>query len=680
MSNFTVFQQAIAVQMEKMKSLPLFRVALDREEVIETYLAAFPPGTNEIFRVNTEHDCSCCKQFIRAAGGLVGIKSNGERVSIWDIQVDDPTYQTVADAMSAYVKDYPITDKFMHYENHIGTHHNFEANPAEDENHMNLSPYRWDHFYIDVPAHSVMDKDAIDSYLGDIRTSKQMFYTAMAAFTDEALTTVVDLIAQGSIYRGEEHAKAVKNFIRAKKAWGKVLPARRHNHAWVTALTDKGICRFKNSVIGTLIADLSDGTDLEDAVKKFESKVAPENYKRSTALVTQGMIKKAQEKVAELGIEDALYRRYATADDLTINNVLFADRTVEGVLTKDGLFDSLPTKSVSKRKYDNVQEIHINDFIKDVVPTIDTMELMVEGRHKNNLVSLIAPKSTDVQPILKWGNNFTWSYNGNVTDSIKERVKEAGGDVTGDLRLSLSWFNTDDLDLHLVEPGGNNIGFQSKRSRTGGKLDVDMNAGGRNNSTNPVENITYAEKKMMPEGKYRCYVNQYARRNTTDFGFVLEMEFMGTVTQFHYEKAMNSGSNVTAIEFNYSKKNGIEVIAGLPASGVSQELWGLQTENFARVKMLMNSPNHWDGEETGNKHFFFVLDDCANNESARGFYNEFLDNKLNEHRKVFELLGSKTMVEPTDNQLSGLGFSSTKPDFVMAKVSGGLNQVLKITF
>ena len=33
-------------------------------------------------------------------------------------------------------------------------------------------------------------------------------------------------------------------------------------------------------------------------------------------------------------------------------------------------------------------------------------------------------------------------------------VKRAGGNVTGKLRVSLSWFNHDDLDLHVVMAHG----------------------------------------------------------------------------------------------------------------------------------------------------------------------------------------------------------------------------------
>ena len=91
-------------------------------------------------------------------------------------------------------------------------------------------------------------------------------------------------------------------------------------------------------------------------------------------------------------------------------------------------------------------------------------------------MSLISPENVGSKNIFKWGNNFSWTYNGEVTDSIKDRVKKAGGNVEGVLRCSLSWFNHDDLDIHVIEPDGNNIYYNNKKNfDTTGKLDVDMN-------------------------------------------------------------------------------------------------------------------------------------------------------------------------------------------------------------
>ena len=96
--------------------------------------------------------------------------------------------------------------------------------------------------------------------------------------------------------------------------------------------------------------------------------------------------------------------------------------------------------------------------------------------------------------------------------------------------------------------------------------------------------------------------------------------------------------------------------------------------------MIMNSPNHWDGEETGNKHLFFILDNCKNPESVRGFYNEYLRSDLNKHRKVFEVLASQLKAEYSDEQLSGVGISSTLSKELVLKVTGKTSRVKKVKF
>lgn len=83
---------------------------------------------------------------------------------------------------------------------------------------------------------------------------------------------------------------------------------------------------------------------------------------------------------------------------------------------------------------------------------------------------------------------------------------------TGDVQASLIWNNYNDLDLHIIDPNDERIYFAHKRARSGGELDVDMNARGRE-SNEPVENI-YFPQGGAPAGRYRVYVHYYAKHDS----------------------------------------------------------------------------------------------------------------------------------------------------------------------
>jgi hypothetical protein len=665
---FTDFKSAVNKQFDYMVGLgKLFTTDVGKDVMWETYLSSFPEGTNPIYKERTEHDCQCCKQFIRACGNVVAIDSELKVHTIWDIDIEGH-YQVVADAMANLIRKKKITNIFLHYQKNIGTNYNLQE--QEDGNVI-----KWEHFHYKLPLEFV-DKDP-GTVLSNTRASKDVFLRGLNEITNDSVNTVLELIDQNSIYRGEEHKNAVKSFQKLLKNYINLLESgsdNLDNFAWINA--DKPGARIKNTAIGTLLLDISEEMELDKAVKQFEAKVAPENYKRPTAVVTSGMIKKAQKKIEELGFTDSLPRRNAVMDDLTINNVLFANRdTKKAMNVFDEMADEVGVKVKDLKK---IEEVDIDLFIESILPKAKSVDVLLENRHENNLMSLVAPVNANAPGMFKWNNNFSWAYNGDVTDSIKERVKTAGGIINADLRFSLAWYNYDDLDIHVEEPNGH-IYYGAKRSiGTGGHLDVDMNAN-EGRSRTPVENVVWPILSKMKEGEYTVFIRQFRKRETKDFGFVVEMEYKGKIKTFHYSKPMRNKEDVKVLRFRFTKKDGIEIIESLKSEESSKELWNLKTQQFQKVSMIMNSPNHWDGHKTGNKHYFFILDGCQSGEPARGFFNEFLNEGLTEHRKVFEILGSKMKTEPSD-QLSGIGFSSTKRNSVICKVTGSFSRVVKVNF
>lgn len=652
MSEFAKFAHLIKQRFDELSKHELYTVHLDPDVVYQTYLASFPEGTNPIYRERTEHDCSCCRNFIKNLGSVVAI-IDGKLQSVWTGMGAEYPYNVVAEALAELVENTAIEGIFRTSERSYGA---ASTNELLDNGKVKT----WNHFYGVVASRHFSKQTA--QVRGDYATTVSVFKRGLDELKPEAFETVLDLIAAKNLYRGEEFLNSIQQFQAMQQLYLS-QPSYQLKELFVWTQAGSMASRFRNTAIGTLVQDLSEGKELEAAVRSFETKVAPTNYKRTTALITPAMIKQAMDTINEMGLEGALERRFAKLSDVSVNNVLWVDNSVQGQM-KGGiealLMDAVAVPALPVQQ--KAEDIGIEDFMSNVLPLAKSMSVFVKGSMQNQFMSLTAPVHADVNPLFKWANNFGWSYNGNITDSIKEKVKRAGGNTEAKLRVSLGWFNPDDLDIHCMGPDGH-IYYGAKK----GILDVDMNAWGPKSDTDPVENLSWTNPR---DGKYVIQVNQYSKRTNDRPGFVIEVENNGQVSQYSYQKAVSGA--VSAIEFQVKNGTIIEltVFNGLTGGGISQNVWGVDTEQFVKVNTLMFSPNHWDGQKIGNKHWFFILDGCRNNEPTRGIYNEFLNSELDKHRKVFEVLGARTMCQPTDEQLSGVGFSSTRGDTVLVQVQG----------
>lgn len=679
--NFVKFKNNLSFHFNQMTkdAVHLFEVGVEKDELWNVYLESFPEGTNPLYRKRRVHDCSCCRHFIRVAGNIVSIK-NGEITTLWDFNAGSPEYQTVADALSSYVKSKAISGVFITKDSSVGTSENFENADGKIK--------KWNHFHIAIPS-NLVDKShrSIEEIKSGYRDTKNVFKRSLEDITEDSVLTILELITSKSIYRGEEWKRPLEAFLEYKRAYISVPEDKRDAYAWEKSVSAGNVVgRIRNHSIGTLLVNISEGMELDLAVKKYEQIVAPENYKRPNAIFTKKMLEDAKKTVEELGYTNSLTRRYATLDDITVNNILFSNKDAAKRIEGGSVFDELSSEvAVNPKKFGKVEEIPIDSFISNVLPTAKDLEILMESRLANNMVSLIAPTAKDSPTMFKWNNGFCWSYTGNITDScIKENVKSMGGKVDGVLRFSIQW-NEDgedncDLDAHCIEPTGNEIYFNNcckpLKSALGGQLDVDVVfPDGRV----AVENITYESLSKMKNGVYKFFVHQFS--GSARSGFRAEIEFGGSVYSYDYNKPMRLKEKVQVAEVTL--KDGVITMCRefIDSATASKKIWNINSNRFVPVSVVCYSPNYWDEQQgTGNKHYFFMLKDCINPESPNGFFNEYLKQELVHHKRVFEALGSKMKVESSDDQLSGVGFSSTQRNSLIVKVKGSTERVLKIKF
>lgn len=656
----------------------LYEVDLDKDSLWNTYLDVIPPEHNKIYKSRREYDCSTCRHFVKGIGNVVAIKkdSDGKFVieTVWDFTTPDERWNNVVKFLSGYVRGRCIKGVFKTDLRNIGV----DKTPSYDENGNVIV---WRHMSATIPNnHRVALATTVASVKGDYASEHDVFKRSLDEITIDACKTVSELIAQDAIYRGAEYRHNVDGFMRCKVAYDKLNDSEKELYPWwfLSQEYHSPVARIRNSSIGTLLVSISEGEELNTAVAKYEAMVAPENYKRSKPIYTTKMLEEAKKTITEMGYLDSLSRRFANADDITVNNILFRNSDTAKRIGND-IFSTMGKRAKSTpKKFDKVSEIGIEKFISDVLPTATDVEVYLEARHFSNFCSLIAPSVSGSKNMFKWNNNFSWAYRGNLADSsLKRNVKNAGGKVDGALRFSIQWndlgdYDANDMDAHCYTPYGEI--FYGRKQCCGGELDVDIINPRRN--VPAVENITWAIPPTS--GFYDFFVHKYSDRGGTS-GVRAEIEFDGHIYQYDC-RDIKDEYHIARIEVENDKF--VKIIHKTATTETEREEWGVKSNTFVPVNVICFSPNYWDEQKgIGNKHYMFMLKGCVNPETPSAWYNEYLNSDLYpNHRKVMEAMGFTAHVEPTEDQLSGIGFSSTVRNDLIVKVKGATERVMKIKF
>ena len=716
------FQKKVQQQFDLMCATgKLFRADVSGKAVYDAYLESFKPDA--IFRDPTSsvHNCNTCNNFIRRYGNVVAIDEKGELMSIFDVKIEGE-FENTAKKLTKLITSAKIKDVFFEtikklhdlpYEaitkgqevyllGVISNHKRYTKGEADafktasGEYIVKPNEIRtFDHLcvtlpkqFVDIPERGAKHR-SIEQIMAEYRDKFSVFKRAMTELSLDTLILVKDLIKQGSLLDGEAHLHAIEEVIAAHTSlgcdiayYGNTLD----NWFWqITYNMEERVAKFKNTLIGVLCTELSEGLELNAACKNWNIRVDPVNYHKVTAPITQKQIEEAQKFVIENDYVKSFERRIAIADDINVSEIKHIASSTEK--TKMKLFENVKSTSTQHKRseFDGIEEVSIEKFMQDILPGCTSIEAYLENKMNSNLVVLTTAEEKESKKMFKWGNNYSWTFSGNLAgkSQIKEAVKAQGGGVDGVLRFSIMWAEDDgdnsDLDAHCVEPDSNIIKYKNKVSNTGGTLDIDITQPQSHKSSGKkvVENITYPSTEKMKDGIYTFYVHQFSARNSR--GFKAEIEVNGEIYSYERKTALTGRIPVAEVTL----KQGVFTIKHIMVSSsvnISKKIWNIETNNFHKVNLVCLSPNHWGENAVGNKHYLFMLDNCKVDVPVRSFHNENLTEDLLKHKKVMEVLGATNMIMPQEKQLAGIGFNSTTREELIIKCQGSFKRTVKIKF
>ena len=99
--------------------------------------------------------------------------------------------------------------------------------------------------------------------------NRNVFKRSLDEISIEAVETVLELIAQNSLYRGEEWKPTLNKFLSYQKEYSKIRNEKEKElYAWETfAKIGPVVSKIRNHSIGTLLINISEGMDLDTAVE-----------------------------------------------------------------------------------------------------------------------------------------------------------------------------------------------------------------------------------------------------------------------------------------------------------------------------------------------------------------------------------------------------------------------------
>ena len=419
---------------------PLFTTSV--ENLYDIFLANLPEEGRQYY------NCNACRNFVNRFGGIVTIIEGGFLLPVmWNFKCPE-FFEKAYHAVRNTIIDSKVTGVFVPETKKLGT-------PRTGI---------WTHMHVEVPKKIVYKNKLKTAYqfTSEKKEDFKMLMRALQTYKQSTIVTAVNFLRADAFYRGEKTLGVAKWFLDVKNEVS-VYNKTYANVVWKKVATaPEGFCHISSSMIGTLLDDIEDGLEFDDIKRRFEEKMNPTKYQRPQAAPSAGNVKRAEEIIAKLGLENSLKRRFARLEEIP---TIWKPRTFESNYISTGVFAGIKTKeSLQEKKptiIPRITKMTWEKFQRTVLPNANKIEL--KTKYNNDSYSaIVTAEYPDAPPILLWDseemrNPFSWYlYSGGSSAS---RWGISGGtyvEVTGITYQPNMWyehFNYDGKGVFFILKG-----------------------------------------------------------------------------------------------------------------------------------------------------------------------------------------------------------------------------------
>lgn len=341
---------------------PVFRT--DAAGLVGIFLASFTDAA-----VRRQHSCTCCLRFIEQFGALATVADDGTLLSaIWDPETAPLPYRAITEALRQRVSEARITLLFLSDAPLYGT----------------LASGPWPHLAI-VPARITAVGGAHEAARAR-REALALVLRALRQYSAPVCATALQLLKadpQGNPESVLGQARFLVGLHGARAAASG--PQQRDNLAYrMVATAPLRFCRPRACLITSLLDDLEGGMPVAQAAANWNAKM---DRNRHEGAPTVAAIKAARSAAAELGVTDALARRFATMAD--IDQAVWRPHPRYARAERIGVPLRAPIRMT------------LDAFLRTVLPGAERIEMAaLAGRQP--FVALTSAVNADAAPITQW--------------------------------------------------------------------------------------------------------------------------------------------------------------------------------------------------------------------------------------------------------------------------------------